>query len=108
MQYRPHRSSCSIIFGEGVASAAPISAQGLYLVASDIVAVRDELIVRGIEVSELFHDAGGYSTMLAGKLASAARNHTDGVAARSQGRVGLSMEITGALRVSQQIRIVPI
>ena len=59
MQCAPHRSSCSIIFGEGITSAAPGSAQGLYLIVSDIVAVRDEPLVRGIEVSELFHDAGG-------------------------------------------------
>jgi hypothetical protein len=38
---------------------APGSAQGLYLIVSDIVAARDELVRRGVEVSEVFHDASG-------------------------------------------------
>ena len=36
----------------------PGSAQGLYLIVSDIVAAREELRGRGVEISEVFHDAG--------------------------------------------------
>ena len=59
MQFTPPGSSCSVIFGKGVTSAVPGSAQGHYLVVSDIEAARAELVDRGVEVSELFHDAGG-------------------------------------------------
>jgi catechol 2,3-dioxygenase-like lactoylglutathione lyase family enzyme len=59
IQFTPPGSSCSIIFGRGVTTAAPGSAQGLHLIVSDIVAVRAQLLARGIEVSEPFYDAGG-------------------------------------------------
>jgi len=50
---------CSIIFGKNVTAAAPGSAQGLYLVVSDIDAARRELLGRGVEISEVFHDDAG-------------------------------------------------
>src|SRR6185369_8890774 len=59
MQFTPPGSGCSVIFGKNVTAAAPGSAQGLYLIVSDIAAARDELLRRGVEVSEVFHDAGG-------------------------------------------------
>jgi catechol 2,3-dioxygenase-like lactoylglutathione lyase family enzyme len=59
VQLTPPGSACSVIFGGGVTSAAPGSAQGLHLVVSDIEAARAELAGRGVEVSEVFHDAGG-------------------------------------------------
>jgi hypothetical protein len=40
-------------------SADPGSAQGLYLIVSDVEQARAELVGRGIDVSEVFHDAGG-------------------------------------------------
>ncbi|MEU4541034.1 VOC family protein [Streptosporangium sp. NPDC023825] len=55
----PPGSECSIIFGNGITSAAPGSVQGLYLIVSDIEEARAELVGRGVEVSEIFHDAGG-------------------------------------------------
>jgi catechol 2,3-dioxygenase-like lactoylglutathione lyase family enzyme len=58
LQFTPPGSGCSIIFGKNVTSAAPGSAQGLYLVVSDIEAARAELRGRGVEISEVFHDAG--------------------------------------------------
>ncbi|MFI6360130.1 VOC family protein [Streptomyces sp. NPDC050743] len=57
VQLTPPGSECSIIFGKGVTSATPGSAQGLYLVVSDIEQAHAELVDRGIEVSEIFHDA---------------------------------------------------
>ncbi|HUO37341.1 MAG TPA: VOC family protein [Mycobacterium sp.] len=59
VQLTPPGSECSIIFGKGVTSAVPGSVQGLHLVVVDIEAARGELIGRGVDVSELFHDVGG-------------------------------------------------
>ena len=59
MQFTPPGSGCSVIFGKNVTAAAPGSAQGLYLIVSDIQAVRKELLGRGVEISEVFHDAAG-------------------------------------------------
>ena len=55
VQFTPPGSGCSVQFGTNITSAAPGSAQGLYLVVSDIEAARDELAARGVEVSEVFH-----------------------------------------------------
>ena len=59
IQFTPPGSGCSVIFGKNVTAAAPGSAQGLYLIVSDIAAARKGLLGRGVEVSEVFHDAGG-------------------------------------------------
>src|SRR6202023_3314283 len=59
IQFTPPGSGCSIIFGKNVTAAAPGSAQGLYLIVSDILAARKELLDRGVEISEVFHDAAG-------------------------------------------------
>ena len=59
IQFTPPGSGCSVIFGKNVTAAAPGSAQGLYLIVSDIGAARDQLRGRGVEISEVFHDAGG-------------------------------------------------
>jgi catechol 2,3-dioxygenase-like lactoylglutathione lyase family enzyme len=55
VQFTPPGSGCSLQFGTKITSAAPGSAKGFYLVVSDIEAVRDELVARGVEVSEVFH-----------------------------------------------------
>jgi catechol 2,3-dioxygenase-like lactoylglutathione lyase family enzyme len=55
VQFTPPGSGCSVQFGTKITSAAPGSAQGLYLVVSDSQAARDELAARGVEVSEVFH-----------------------------------------------------
>ena len=59
IQFTPPGSGCSVIFGKTVTAAAPGSVQGLYLIVSDIQAARAELFRRGVEVSEVFHDAAG-------------------------------------------------
>jgi catechol 2,3-dioxygenase-like lactoylglutathione lyase family enzyme len=59
IQFTPPGSGCSIIFGKNVTTAAPGSAKGLHLIVSDIQAARDEVLRRGIGISEPFHDAGG-------------------------------------------------
>jgi catechol 2,3-dioxygenase-like lactoylglutathione lyase family enzyme len=58
IQFTPPGSNASVIFGKGVTPAAPGSAQGLYLIVSDIEAARQNLRARGIEVSEAFHHEG--------------------------------------------------
>ena len=55
VQFTPPGSGCSVQFGTNITTAAPGSAQGLYLVVSDIEAAREELVARGVEVSEVFH-----------------------------------------------------
>jgi catechol 2,3-dioxygenase-like lactoylglutathione lyase family enzyme len=59
VQLTPPGSPCSIIFGTGITTAAPGSADGLYVVVDDIEAARAELIGHGAQVSDVFHDAGG-------------------------------------------------
>ncbi|MGW5240961.1 VOC family protein [Monashia sp. NPDC004114] len=55
VQFTPPGSPSSIQFGTRITSAEPGSAQGLYLVVSDVQAARDSLAARGVEVSEVFH-----------------------------------------------------
>ena len=59
IQFTPPGSGCSVIFGKNVTAAAPGSAQGLYLIVSDIEAARDLLVAHGIDATGVFHDAGG-------------------------------------------------
>lgn len=55
VQFTPPGSGCSVQFGTNITSAAPGSARGLYLIVSNIDAARNELVVRGAEVSVVFH-----------------------------------------------------
>src|SRR4051794_14334247 len=57
VQFTPPGSQCSIQFGTKITSAAPGSAQGLYLIVSNIEAARDALAAHGVEASEVFHTA---------------------------------------------------
>jgi catechol 2,3-dioxygenase-like lactoylglutathione lyase family enzyme len=58
LQYTPPGSPCSIHFGKGVTPAAPGSARGLFLIVTDVVAARAELVDRGVAISEVFHVTG--------------------------------------------------
>jgi catechol 2,3-dioxygenase-like lactoylglutathione lyase family enzyme len=58
IQFTPPGSGCSVIFGTNVTAAAPGSAQGLYLIVSDVESARHELLGRGVNVSDVFHAAG--------------------------------------------------
>jgi catechol 2,3-dioxygenase-like lactoylglutathione lyase family enzyme len=60
VQFTPPGSACSIHFGKGLTSSTPGSAGGTYLVVSDIAAAREELLGRGVEVSEVFHRSPGH------------------------------------------------
>ncbi len=74
VQLTPPGSACSIQFGTGITSAAPGSTQDLYLIVSEIEAARAELVARGVEVSEVFHEG-----------APGARFHGDGMNGRASG-----------------------
>ena len=56
VQFTPPGSGCSVQFGIGLTSAAPGSGQSPYLVVSDLEAARADLVARGVEVSEVFHE----------------------------------------------------
>jgi AraC-like DNA-binding protein/catechol 2,3-dioxygenase-like lactoylglutathione lyase family enzyme len=58
IQFTPPGSQCSVHFGRNVTSVPPGSAQSLWLIVSDIQAAREDIVGRGIEVSEVFHFAG--------------------------------------------------
>jgi catechol 2,3-dioxygenase-like lactoylglutathione lyase family enzyme len=77
VQLTPPGSACSIIFGTGITSAAPGSAQGLQLTVADIGAARAELAACGAEMSEVFHDADGvfHHAGTAGRVAGPAPGH---------------------------------
>jgi catechol 2,3-dioxygenase-like lactoylglutathione lyase family enzyme len=62
IQFTPPDSACSVIFGRNVTAQVPGSAQGLYLIVSDIATACSELLARGIQISEVFHDANGKYT----------------------------------------------
>ena len=59
IQFTPPGSPTSVIFGKNVTAAVPGSAQGLYLIVSDIEVARDDLLRRGVEIGEVFHGGDG-------------------------------------------------
>jgi catechol 2,3-dioxygenase-like lactoylglutathione lyase family enzyme len=76
VQLTPPGSDCSIQFGTGITSAVPGSAQGLYLVVSDIEAARAALLADGVEVSEVFHEgAPGARFGANGRVSGPATEH---------------------------------
>jgi catechol 2,3-dioxygenase-like lactoylglutathione lyase family enzyme len=79
MQLTPPGSGCSVIFGEGVTSAAPGSTEGLHLIVYDIEEARSDLIGRGVDVSEIFHDVTGvfHHAGTEGRVSGPAPEHAD-------------------------------
>ena len=75
VQFTPPGSDCSLQFGTNMTSAAPGSAQGLYLIVSDIVAARADLSAHGAQVSDVFHPG-----------TPGAQFQPDGAAGREPGR----------------------
>jgi catechol 2,3-dioxygenase-like lactoylglutathione lyase family enzyme len=57
VQFTPPGSGCSVQFGTKITSAAPGSAQGIYLIVSDVLAAREDLLERGVGVGDAFHPA---------------------------------------------------
>ncbi|MGA7107340.1 MAG: VOC family protein [Terracidiphilus sp.] len=79
VQFTPPGSGCSVQFGTRMTSAAPGSAQGLYLIVSDVEAAQRDLVARGVEVSEVFH-AGSpgaqFATDGSGRISGPDPDHT--------------------------------
>jgi catechol 2,3-dioxygenase-like lactoylglutathione lyase family enzyme len=75
VQFTPPGSGCSVQFGTNITSAAPGSAQGAYLVVSDVEAARDQLAGRNVQVSEVFYPSS-----------PGAQFQTDGTSGRVGGR----------------------
>jgi catechol 2,3-dioxygenase-like lactoylglutathione lyase family enzyme len=77
VQVTPPGSPCSVIFGTGLTTAGPGSTQGLQLAVDDIGAARAELASHGVDVSDVFHDAGGvfHHAGTAGRAAGPAPDH---------------------------------
>jgi predicted enzyme related to lactoylglutathione lyase len=59
IQLTPTGSSCSVQFGTNLTPAEPGSARALLLIVSDIEAAHDDLVARGVEVSDVFHCSTG-------------------------------------------------
>ena len=59
VQMTPPGSPSSVMFGKGFTTAKPGSVQGTFLVVDDVAAARAQLIGRGVDVSDVFHFAGG-------------------------------------------------
>src|SRR3954447_22440793 len=79
VQVTPPGSETSVIFGKGVTSATPGSVEDLQLTVSDIDKARDELMAKGADVSEVFHDAGGvfHHGGTEARVPGPARDHAD-------------------------------
>jgi catechol 2,3-dioxygenase-like lactoylglutathione lyase family enzyme len=97
VQFTPPGSPASIHFGKGVTSAAPGSAQELFLVVSDIEAARAELVGRGVDVGEVFHVAGPGHPPIPGRDPQGRSYHSYATFKDPDGNTWLLQEITARL-----------
>ena len=105
VQFTPPGSGCSVQFGTNITTAVPGSAQGLYLIVSDIEAARNELAARGADISEVFHPAapgaqfqpGGTSGRASGHAPDDASYGTFATFGDPDGNVWLLQEVTTRL-----------
>jgi catechol 2,3-dioxygenase-like lactoylglutathione lyase family enzyme len=105
VQFTPPGSGSSVQFGAKITSAAPGSAQGLYLIVSDIAAARDQLAARGAQVSEVFHagapgaqfEPGGGSDRVSGPAADGQSYSSFATFSDPDGNTWLLQEITTRL-----------
>jgi catechol 2,3-dioxygenase-like lactoylglutathione lyase family enzyme len=105
IQFTPPGSGSSVQFGAKITSAAPGSAQGLYLIVSDIAAARDQLAARGAQVSEVFHagapgaqfEPGGGSGRVSGPAADGQSYSSFATFSDPDGNTWLLQEITTRL-----------
>lgn len=118
VQLTPPGSDCSVQFGTNATSAAPGSAKSVYLVVSDIEAARQNLLSRGVPVSDAFHEGViGGRFQQAGSAARLEGASPDGSSYGSfatftdpDGNVWLLQEITKRLphRVDPEARYVSV
>jgi catechol 2,3-dioxygenase-like lactoylglutathione lyase family enzyme len=105
VQFTPPGSGCSVQFGTNITSAAPGSAQGLYLIVTDVAAARQELVSLGAKVSEVFHAAspgaqfepGGTTGRVSGPAPDHRSYQTFATFSDPDGNVWLLQEITARL-----------
>ena len=53
VQLTPAGSACSVVIGVGITTMQPGSLEGLLMVVSDVKAVREALVKRGVDISEI-------------------------------------------------------
>jgi catechol 2,3-dioxygenase-like lactoylglutathione lyase family enzyme len=105
VQYTPPGSGCSVQFGTKITSAMAGSAQGLYLIVSDIEAARDQLAGYGAQISEVFHneaagaqfEPGGGSGRLSGPAPDRATYGSYATFSDPDGNTWLLQEVTKRL-----------
>jgi len=97
VQFTPPGSPCSIHLGKGITSAVPGSAQGLFLIVSDIVAARADLVARGVAASEVFHRAGPGQPQLPGPHPQHQSYSSFATFADPDGNTWLLQEVTARL-----------
>jgi catechol 2,3-dioxygenase-like lactoylglutathione lyase family enzyme len=105
VQFTPPGSACSVQFGAKITSAAPGSAQGLYLIVSDIGAAHDEIVGRGVAISDVFHagtpgaqfQPGGKSGRATGPAPGHASYSSFATFSDPDGNVWLLQEVTTRL-----------
>jgi catechol 2,3-dioxygenase-like lactoylglutathione lyase family enzyme len=78
VQFTPPGSPASVQFGSNITSAAPGSAQGLYLVVTDVEAARSELLAQGAKVSEVFHPSAPGAQFVPGNADGRVAGPADG------------------------------
>jgi catechol 2,3-dioxygenase-like lactoylglutathione lyase family enzyme len=79
VQLTPPGSEAAVIFGDRITAATPGSIEGLQLTVFDIDAARADLVDRGVDVSDVFHDAGGifHHAGTEGRASGPAPDHAD-------------------------------
>jgi catechol 2,3-dioxygenase-like lactoylglutathione lyase family enzyme len=105
VQFTPPGSPASVQFGTGITTAEPGSAQGLYLVVSDVQSARDEIAAHGVEISEVFHPVeagaqfvpGGGSGRVSGSADDRASYGSFATFADPDGNTWLLQEVTSRL-----------
>ena len=105
VQFTPPGSGCSVQFGTKITTATPGSAQGLYLIVSDIEAARAQLAERGAEVSGVFHpgspgaqfEPGGGDSRVSGRAPDGQSYSSFATFKDPDGNTWLLQEITNRL-----------
>ncbi len=105
MQFTPPGSGCSVQFGTKITTATPGSAQGLYLIVSDIEAARAQLAERGAEVSGVFHpgspgaqfEPGGGDSRVSGRVPDGGSYSSFATFSDPDGNTWLLQEVTARL-----------
>jgi catechol 2,3-dioxygenase-like lactoylglutathione lyase family enzyme len=105
VQLTPPGSPASVQFGDRITAAEPGSAQGLYLIVSDVEAARAQIAALGVTISEVFHpvepgaqfESGSTAGRAAGRAPEAASYSSFATFADPDGNTWLLQEITTRL-----------